>query len=138
MKFNKSLIAIFVILIVAFSSISVIAAEDAEDDNPYHNGAVMNEQEPGSGEDDDNPYHNGAVMNPQEPGSEEDDDNPYHHGALMNPHEPGSTDDSQAAGSSQADSSNKVALSKYPTGNPLVVLLMSLSIIGLGTLRVRK
>ena len=117
MKFNKSLIAIFVILIVAFSSISVIAAEDAEDDNPYHNG---------------------AVMNPQEPGSEEDDDNPYHHGALMNPHEPGSTDDSQAAGSSQADSSNKVALSKYPTGNPLVVLLMSLSIIGLGTLRVRK
>ena len=116
MKFNKSLIAIFVILIVAFSSISVIAAEDAEDDNPYHNGAVMNEQEPES----------------------EDDDNPYHHGALMNPQEPGSTDDSQAAGSSQADSSNKVALSKYPTGNPLVVLLMSLSIIGLGTLRVRK
>ena len=116
MKFNKSLIAIFVILIVAFSSISVIAAEDAEDDNPYHNGAVMNPQEPES----------------------EDDDNPYHHGALMNPHEPGSTDDSQAAGSSQADSSNKVALSKYPTGNPLVVLLMSLSIIGLGTLRVRK
>ena len=38
------------------------------DDNPYHNGAVMNELEAGSYVDD-NPYHNGALMNVPESGS---------------------------------------------------------------------
>ena len=162
MKLNKSILAVFAIAIIVFSAMSVVSAEDASnetvDDNPYHNGAVMHPSEADEALDN-NPYHHGAVMHPSEADearmqesetdssnqSSEDEigDNPYRHGALMNEAEPDSSDSSanDSANNSTASentASNTVNLKDYPTGNPLVVLLISAAFLGIYPLRLKK
>lgn len=77
-----------------------------------------------------------------ETGDEYDDldlgDNPYHHGALT-PNEKAFLEDMAAGGDDVNDAqSTNTPLNNSATGNPLLILLASLAIVGTALIRGRK
>lgn len=163
MKLNKTILAIFAICIVVFSAMSFVSADEDVNvaDDPSGEEVVLVDDEPGDDQSSDDQTNEDDQADEDETDGAEDDsaddaeddseddaeedvaddvgDNPYRHGAVMNPMEDMDDQSEDGLGDSapQSAASNN-ALSNHAAGNPLVVLLAALAVLGLCPLRFRK
>lgn len=148
LRFNKGLLAILTLFVIIMSATAVSAIDDTSDVvgvDDVDNGDLDDIE---NDEGDDTLYDgddDGAddAENGDEDGDEDLDvgDNPYRHGEKT-PNEKALEEDMAAANAAGSDdakqhqSSAKVDTSA--TGNPVVVLLAAMAIIGTGLIRSRK
>ena len=137
MKFNKSLIALLAVFIVVFSACAVSAAEDvnvlADDGDGDGVNDTDDDSEEGYGYDeemgiyDPNPVPGPMDVENSDLGFPLDPDSPQDN----------QTQDNQIGSSdSQAKSSSSNTINKTPaTGNPILVLLAALAIMGTYSIR---
>ena len=126
MAMNKKIFALLAIFLM-IASISVISAAD-DDVTPTDDGTVPEED---IGDDTGDDTEDGAEDDTGDDDTTGDEDlevgdNPYRHGALT-PNEKAFMEDGKAAG----ENSNTISASGSPTtGNPILVLLAAMAILG--------
>ena len=133
MKTSRTMLAIFAIFIVVFSAMSFVAADEdvvLADDEPVGEDVVLADDEPvGEEETDDNTED--AEDDSPEVGESSDDE-------ATDEEDLASTQGESETPSSENGSSNGINLSDNVAGNPLAVLLLSLSVLGIGSLKLRR
>ncbi len=127
MAMNKKIFALLAIFLM-IASISVISA--ADDDVTLGDGDTVPEEDIGDDTGDDTGDGTEDETGDDDTTGDEDldvGDNPYRHGALT-PNEKAFLEDGKAAG---GENSNTVSASGSPTtGNPILVLLAAMAILG--------
>ena len=139
MAINKKIIALLAIFIM-IASVSVISAAD-NDVTPIGDGTVP---EDGLGDNTGDDTEDGTEDSTEDDTGDDDTtgdedlevgDNPYRHGALT-PNEKAFMEDGKAAG---GENSNAISASGSPTtGNPILVLLAAMAILGVYPLSRKK
>lgn len=135
MVINKKLLAIFAIFLV-LASISAISAEDNETVN---DDSQNQEESVTPSEDDLAPNEKNPDGVPNHPDEDEDPvgDNPYRHGEKT-PNEKAFDEESAAVQAAGGESKTVSASGSPTTGNPILVLLAAMAVLGAFPLSRRK